>query len=102
MKKLKMSKRSKAALDKAIKHWEVDVKENNEYPRSDNCALCGLYIKNECQGCPVCIKAKQSECYRTPYYEYTAVLDLLGIASDIAQRKRLAQKEIDFLKTCYY
>ncbi len=100
MRKLKMSNRSKVALDKSIKHWE-DVKENDSPIGPNNCNLCILYHQHKdghinCKSCPVYKKSGTTGCYNTPYYPYYIFRE------SKYTRKELAQKEIDFLKSCYY
>lgn len=96
MRKLKMSNRSKVALDKSIEHWE-DVKENNSPIGPDSCDLCTLYRYTCCKSCPVYKKSGATGCHNTPYYSYSTYYGKSGYT-----RKKLVQKEIDFLKSCYY
>lgn len=101
MKKLKMSNRSKVALDKSIEHWE-DVKENNSPIGPNSCDLCTLYRHEEntrisCKSCPVYKKSGATGCRYTPYYPYSVYY-----GKSEYTRKKLAQQEIDFLKSCYY
>lgn len=102
-KKLKMSKRSEKALDKAIKHW-YRVRDEDANIGTEECALCGLYYinklhwHNKCINCPVYLKISHKYCSATPYRKYA---DARGIVSE-PKRKRLAQAEIEFLQSCYY
>lgn len=44
---MKMSKCVEKALRASIKHWEVDVLKNGEYPHTGNCPMCRAIFKHE-------------------------------------------------------
>lgn len=75
------------ALKDSIKHWE-NLRDGNDYrvgPK--HCALCTVFSKDVCIGCPIHYKTGEGGCVGTPYYDYTK-----------NPTDENAQKEVDFLK----
>ena len=98
---------NKQARRKSVNHWKrmlklsvEDIRDGKESPSSENCALCHLYISDDCKGCPVAEKTGRILCQETPYK--TAV-DLYvqikyGDHKDLKSFRKAVQKEIDFLE----
>src|SRR3990167_8066914 len=67
----------KGALAESIKKWKWLVKWHFEHPKSGalladsmSCALCNLYIGDDCVDCPVRKCTGQPQCCDTPYFRY--------------------------------
>ena len=84
------------ALELSIEKWEDIVEGKGEDLGATNCALCQKYIKKECVDCPVYKVTRKTACERTPYREYE-IAQSLGKPARLL--KKLAQKEVDFLKS---
>jgi len=101
-----MKKETLEALEKSIEKWEKIVSGEGEDRGSNNCALCKLFIKKKCIGCPVYTKTKTPDCGGTPY-EYwlhhqanNHLYDFLEFyIVKCPECKVLAQKELEFLKS---
>jgi len=101
-----MKKKTLKAIKKSIEKWEKIVSEKGRDEGDDNCALCGLFLKDECIDCPVYAKTKRKGCRGTPYEDW---IDHQGNHFYYANEhyyvvkcpecKELAQKELEFLKS---
>ena len=65
-----MDERTRTALEASIAHW----RENAAAAHPDDadlscaaCALCGLFRKQQCEGCPVARRAGTAWCGKTPF-----------------------------------
>lgn len=98
------------ALEESIKHWEKNARAEslNDIDLSDSaCALCSLFHKKGCYGCPVSAHTKQPYCRGTPYGEAAiAKSDWLRTTRqglEVDEKKKnfhvAAQKEVEFLKS---
>jgi len=101
-----MNKETLKALKKAIEKWEKIVAEKGKDRGSRNCALCWLFLKNECEGCPVHAKTGRRSCRGTPYAEWVRhhAEDHFSVFSkacviECSKCKELAQKELEFLRS---
>jgi hypothetical protein len=101
-----MDERTLAALDDSIAHHERCLAEDdpNEILLGPHqCALCRLFYRDECTGCPVRAQTGQDECEDSPYYEaHHAWSDwwLEPGSSDLKDAYRAKEQiEIDFLKS---
>ena len=65
-----MNEKTKEALELSIAKWVAIVKGVGKDHGSNNCALCDLYIKNNCFGCPVEIRTGTMFCSKTPYDDW--------------------------------
>ena len=65
-----MDARTLEALHGSIRKWELIVEGKGEDKGSDNCPLCGLFITNGCEGCPVRETTDLPGCLGTPYQEW--------------------------------
>jgi hypothetical protein len=96
-----MNKRTLTALNKSIEHWERMRSGNTrpgEEPSIDHCALCGLFFwDNDCKGCPVAEKTKETCCDGSPYEQSANAW--YGRGSHSTEFKAAAKKEITFLKS---
>lgn len=80
-----------AALRESIRKWEFVVKELEASPcrkivcDAEGCALCQLYLENNCIGCPVKKNIGLSYCVGTPFKPIPTLQD--------------ARSEVAFLKS---
>ena len=76
---------NKIALCKSIEHWydNWEVVQTNKLPHlgAKNCALCTIYIDNDCIGCPVFESSGLPGCAGTPYMDLVAFIGKPTIAS---------------------
>lgn len=67
------------ALQASIKHWDDNAKAEAPGDASadaDDCALCGLFFRRGCLGCPVAEKTGNECCEGSPYWvAYEALRD---------------------------
>lgn len=95
-----MNKETRKALLGSIQKWEKirDMKDTDKGRK--NCPLCGMFIGAGCYGCPVSIKAGISNCRSTPYEEWACSEKKYKKDESISKiGKRLAQSEVDFLRS---
>ena len=100
-----MDKETLKALLDEINHWER-IAEGKEVDRcAGNSPLCWrYYTPTSCSGCPVSEKTKNDVCRRTPYIDWAEHQNakhggVFPFAVRCEDCKRLAQKEVDFLKS---
>lgn len=91
-----MDERTAQALEESIKHWEENVEraERNEglLLGPDDCALCGLFWKKDCVGCPVSERTGKLSCDGSPYYDVsTAMTNVARVSACL--------DELNFLKS---
>lgn len=72
------------ALKKSIKHWERICCGDDTQIDADHCALCQVFHsqfrtdgKDCCAGCPVAVKAKETNCVNTPFQQVVRILGQL-------------------------
>lgn len=97
------------ALRGSIAKWESIVVGLAEDEGPQNCPLCLKFnafvnpnVPRGCHGCPVRAKSGESGCKNTPYESYEDYMFDVGegeIDEDAELAKRLAQDEVDFLKS---
>lgn len=95
-----MNKETRKALLGSIKKWEKirDMKETDK--GADNCPLCVMFYRAGCYGCPISLKAGLSHCRDTPYEKWSKNKKKYKKDLSIsATGKRLAQAEVDFLRS---
>lgn len=91
-----MDARTAEALEKSIKHWLSHTKVKNLRGldvHDTGCALCSLFISEECRGCPVAKKTGYPYCVGSPYNSARNAYEdknLLGFVQK-------AKAELDFL-----
>ena len=95
------------ALEASIKHWEENLAA--ELPirvkiYSPDCALCTLYLGDNCEGCPVFERTGKKECADTPWSEAAKALQRWCIYKSMsghprAEFRKAAQAEVNFLKS---
>lgn len=90
------------ALIESIAKWEWIVKwmENNPglpppETGSSECALCRLYIADDCKGCPVKQKTRKTLCHGSPYDKYDDAVGQEAYYTALMQ----ANREVTFLKS---
>ena len=93
-----MNKRTLTALKGSIRKWQRIVAGKGRDKGADNCPLCKLFYHKFCRGCPVSKASDEIACIGTPYSDWSLARNHQGIA-DTLNRKRLAQAELDFLKS---
>lgn len=98
-----MDKKTLRALKGSILKWELIVGGFESNKNGRNCTLCRTLAR--CEDCPVYLHTGIMHCGETPYSEFVVVAyDLaeynhgLSLASN-KKLRRLAQKEVDFLKS---
>jgi len=101
-----MGKKTLRALKESIKKWEKILNEEGKDKGSDNCALCKLFIKKKCIGCPVYTKTEIRNCGGTPYEDWlhhqanNHLYDFLEFyIIKCPECKRIAKRELEFLKS---
>lgn len=97
------------ALKASIEHWKRmrDSDTRKEKPYSTYCALCCLFISNNCLGCPVRDATRLSGCHGSPYNAAEIAWHRHYMAEETNQGepylkkvwREAAQKEIDFLES---
>jgi hypothetical protein len=100
-----MDAKTLKALKGSIDKWENIVSGKGEDEGIDNCPLCKMFKEMEdCTECPVSINTGKAECCKSPYVEWE--LHQCRQHSAVAESKvycktckKLAQKELDFLKS---
>ena len=105
MSEIKWSKRKLKALEGSIKKWEKIVDGTGVDEGGSNCPLCKLY--HRCNPCPVAETVNKKGCCGTPWVEWrihgfkrhTTGFFCFSLKVECPTCKRLAQKELDFLKS---
>lgn len=95
MKKLKMSNRSKIALDKTLRKWRA-LANGDKTALLIYCPLCEVYnhgVEKPCIYCPVKLKTGKEGCEGSPFWKFN---------SDSCDYKKQADDEVKFLESCYY
>ena len=93
-----MNKKTAAALEKSIAKWERNTEIESldrAKIKAKDCALCQLFSRADCAGCPVKIRSGWPWCAGTPYmcaYEKYLNDDLPGFIE-------AAKAEVKFLKS---
>ena len=91
-----MNRKTKAALEASIKHWEdltniKDIKDARIGSRE--CALCSLFTEQYCVGCPVRRASGEPNCHRTPYENACSEYHKNDLDKFLVEAKR----ELEFL-----
>jgi len=105
----KLSPEAAKTLELSIAHWEANVAA--EEPKdasidSADCALCVVYARGGCGGCPVKETVNASCCELTPYdaafqaWDNWAIRGVPGVRREELKAiwTKAAQAELDFLK----
>lgn len=96
-----------AALEESIEHWfrlSTGKARPGERCTSGDCALCRLFLKNNCEGCPVMEATGEPYCVGTPYGRAATamaygVLAFVGDARLTPKFLEAAEAELDFLRS---
>ena len=91
------------ALKGSIDKWQKIIDGKGEDRGGDDCSLC-RDIEDSCDGCPVKKKTGYSQCHGSPYWDWfnhhlTRHEGYFQRSNRCSICKRLAQKELDFLKS---
>ena len=65
-----MDERTRTALEASIAHWRANAAAKHYSAVSAgcaDCALCGLFRKQQCESCPVAARAGTAWCGKTPF-----------------------------------
>lgn len=92
----------RTALIASISRWEKKAQGLEIHETGmQTCPLCGLFIKNECMGCPIYEDTKVPYCVYTPYEDYHRHVWTSDATSDtfVPITKELAQREVSYLKS---
>ena len=93
------------AVKGSIAHWKRIVAGEEAENGITNCALCEMFYRGGCDGCPVFMKTGQIECGGTPYLKWTVIQreESPGYFMDLGVRtpreKAAARAELRFLKS---
>ena len=90
-----LEKLKPVALELAIQKWQDIVEGKGENLAENNCALCLLFAKDDCEGCPVKEAIGKKGCERTPYGDFVDA----DYRDDETAKKKIARKEVEFLKS---
>jgi len=96
-----MNKKTLKALKLSIKHWEENLShaKDNDLDKinigTTYCALCVLYFKKICFGCPVFNVTGMIDCKGSPYI---AVVELIKYNKSDGMVKACSD-EVEFLKS---
>ena len=98
-----MDKRALTALQGSIAKWGAIVNDGGIDMMASNCPLCTEFLSGNCVQCPVYWASSQPGCSGTPYMDWARyfmdVLDRRPRKVVDEESKRLAQAELDFLKS---
>jgi len=107
-----MNKKTKKALEESIAHWERMRASRSvtdffkERPSDGDCALCNLFIRHDCKGCPVMERTGEMGCEKSPYIKANKALfnwerDSVGKGRTVWRTvwRRAATREINFLRS---
>lgn len=108
-----MDEQTHKALIASIEKWErnAEAETPEEYLiGTRDCALCALFWKGDCAGCPVSEASGELYCNGTPYLEadhaekmWVQALNVPFDEAAITHRRNAAhaaaRKEVDFLKS---
>jgi len=72
-------KKKVEAIIGSIEKWHGILFDNAEDRGIDNCPLCKLYFKKDCEGCPVRGATHLPFCRKTPYVSWVNLWDKVGI-----------------------
>ena len=64
-----------AALRGSIAKWRAIADGTGTDQGPKNCPLCQVFLKNDCEGCPVSARTGATGCSDTPYDYYTQAAD---------------------------
>lgn len=93
------------ALENSIRHWaRVVASPLTERIGPESCALCKRYYENYCEGCPVSKRTLKIYCSDSPFVAFAEEWEAASEAKSVSARrlkrlKKLAQAELDFLKS---
>lgn len=105
-----MDSRTLTALMGSIEKWEKIVAGTGVDNAMENCPLCREFLSlGSCTGCPVDSKTNRPLCKGTPYVAFADFMERLPVyrtpinhlpsQDDRTEATRLAQAELDFLKS---
>jgi hypothetical protein len=103
-----MDNRTRTALEGSIAKWQAIVDGTGEDHGTENCPLCLMFFnKYHCSGCPVKEYTGESHCELSPYHgwdlhhgeQHNELSAVPKIVPGCKECKRLAQAELDFLKS---
>lgn len=91
-----MDKRTAEALEKSIKHWRSHSRAKSLRGLdvyNTGCALCSLFINEECRGCPVAKQTGYPYCVGSPYNSARSAYEDKNLLAFVEK----AKTELDFL-----
>jgi hypothetical protein len=93
-----MNKKTIEALNGSISKWKKVVDGTGKEDGAKNCPLCNMFLREfMCDGCPVKEFTGKVGCNNTPYTEWVSVVP--DRTPKTPEHYRIAQKEVDFLKS---
>lgn len=94
------------ALEKSIQHWKKNVEAEDPHDVSvsaGDCALCRIFLRENCNGCPVKKRTGQNQCRATPYerahWAWETWLNYPNDGEAKAAWREAAQIELNFLES---
>jgi hypothetical protein len=97
-----MDEKTLEALRGSIRKWESIAAGIGVDAGSTNCPLCHLFVDGDCYGCPA---SKWGDCIDTPFEEFGDHVwhehgqSTFPIQPYCPECRRLAQKEVDYLRS---
>ena len=88
------------ALKQSIAHWKrlaTGKRREGERTGVHDCALCVLFFRTDCAGCPVAQKVNRIGCSNTPYVNANDAYYDTGL--DSPEFKAAAKVELEFLQS---
>jgi hypothetical protein len=92
------------ALKGSIEKWRKIVEEGEINRASNDCPLCAMFIRADCEGCPIKQATAQRFCKGTPYFDFEYWDDDAYEANqtgraDTDDKMVAARAELDFLRS---
>lgn len=95
-----MDTRTLDALKASIAHWQENLAKAKAGERFElgpsECALCRLFIDEDCHKCPVKDKTGYGGCVGTPYHKVRSVMSYQRRSGDLAGATK---DEVEFLRS---
>jgi len=94
------------AIDSSIEKYQKILRLEGYERGQENCALCSLFVKDECTECPIFVKTGNKLCAETPWEQFylhwskchSKYLDIYNRRIVCNECEKIIKKEIKFLK----
>ena len=103
-----MNEKTLLALKGSIKKWKKIINKTGVDNGQLNCPLCKLFIRDECESCPVNEKTSGYGCHASPYGKweehqdknhFATYVETLTLKNECEKCEFLAKKEKAFLES---